>query len=377
MRVLALEPYFGGSHQAFLNGWCRDSRHEWTLLSLPGYKWKWRMRHASLTMAEQVSAARREGAEWDVIWASDMLNLPEFLGLAPPLGNLPTVLYFHENQLTYPARCDSPRDHHFAFTNFLSAVCATAVWFNSAFHRDEFLNAIHQWLTRMPDYRCLESVENIRAKAEVQAPGISLEASSRPRSTGEPLHILWCARWEHDKNPDDFFAAMEQLRQRGCAFRLSVIGQQFRDVPEVFARAKAQFAAHTEAWGYQPSREAYMSVLRSADVVVSTANHEFFGLSVLEAIAAGAFPLLPRRLAYPEVLGAQDSSIDVEHFYDHFADDLADRLQRLARRHEDGELWRGTRKAVRDRVEQYYWNQRVPELDLALEKAADIPHTNG
>ena len=54
MKVLALEPYYGGSHKAFLDGWRAHSRHEWTILGLPAYKWKWRMRHAALTFAEQV-----------------------------------------------------------------------------------------------------------------------------------------------------------------------------------------------------------------------------------------------------------------------------------------------------------------------------------
>ncbi|GAH62988.1 unnamed protein product, partial [marine sediment metagenome] len=43
MRILALEPYYGGSHEAFLTGWTRRSRHDWTLLTLHANHWKWRM----------------------------------------------------------------------------------------------------------------------------------------------------------------------------------------------------------------------------------------------------------------------------------------------------------------------------------------------
>ena len=52
----------------------------------------------------------------------------------------------------------------------------------------------------------------------------------------------------------------------------------------------------------------YLKILSEADIIVSTAIHEFFGISVVEAIAAGAYPLLPKRLAYPEVLALEKIS---------------------------------------------------------------------
>ncbi len=47
-------------------------------------------------------------------------------------------------------------------------------------------------------------------------------------------------------------------------------------------------------------RAEYEALLRRAQVVVSTSRQEFFGVSVVEAVHAGAHPLVPDRLVYPE-----------------------------------------------------------------------------
>ena len=49
---------------------------------------------------------------------------------------------------------------------------------------------------------------------------------------------------------------------------------------DIFATGKEKLAAFIVHWGYQQSREQYLNVLREADVVVSTAKHEFFGVSM-------------------------------------------------------------------------------------------------
>lgn len=339
MRILALEPFYGGSHRTFLDGWIARSRHDFTVLGLPAYKWKWRMRHAAITFASDVAArvegiarsnSDEPGEPWDALFCSDMLNLAEFLGLAPrAVRDLPRIAYFHENQLTYPVRQNDERDLHFAFSNLTTALAATQAWFNSAYHRDEFLAALETFLARMPDHQPLDAVATIRRKSAVHAPGIDEFPPRGERKPG-PLRILWAARWEHDKNPDAFFAAVRLIKSRGAAFRLSVIGEQFEHSPPVFEAARREFAAEIDHWGYQPSREAYLAALREADVVVSTADHEFFGISVVEAIAAGCRPLLPRRLAYPEVLGASETNAMDAYLYEGGPSDLAARLEKLA-----------------------------------------------
>ena len=58
MKILLLEPYCGGSHQAWAQGYAANSRHDVTLLGLPARFWKWRMQGGALTLAEQVQALR-------------------------------------------------------------------------------------------------------------------------------------------------------------------------------------------------------------------------------------------------------------------------------------------------------------------------------
>ena len=48
--------------------------------------------------------------------------------------------------------------------------------------------------------------------------------------------------------------------------------------------------------------QEYAALLWAADLVVSTAIHEFFGVAVVEAIYCGCRPVLPWRLSYPELI---------------------------------------------------------------------------
>ncbi len=366
LRILAMEPYYGGSHKAFLDGWIARSRHDWTLLTLPATKWKWRMRHAAITMAGQVAATLSRGQGWDLVFCSDMLGLAEFIGMVPAaVQRLPRIVYFHENQLTYPVEHEREYDYHFAFSNMTTALAADSVWFNSAFHRDSFLAGLDEFLRRMPDYSPLDRLEIIREHSIIKYPGIEPFPTRRKRREG-PLRILWAARWEQDKDPETFFAALGLLRKRKVDFRLSVIGGgNARTSPEVFARSRKIFNQQIEKWGYLESRDEYINALLWADVAVSTAKHEFFGITMAESAAAGAFPLAPDRLAYPEVLG-KSSDNGVEAFlYAGGPDKLADSLTRLAELLAQGDLWEGQPLRGREAVGRFNWKTTAKELDQA------------
>ena len=364
LKILTLEPYYGGSHKAFLDGWMQYSRHEWTLLSLPPWKWKWRMRHSAITLASQTSDKISEGGDWDIIFCSDMLNLAEYLGLVPQsVQKLPSVVYFHENQLTYPVAHPQEFDFHYVLTNLITALAATEVWFNSSYHQNIFLGELRGFLKRMPDFQPLEAVEDVWNKSLVRHPGID-QFPKRGKRTPGPMRIVWAARWEHDKNPELFFKSLQILKAQKVEFRISVMGEQFRQSPDVFDSARKEFAANIDRWGYQKERNDYKDALSEADVFVSTADHEFFGFSVLEAAAAGAFPLVPEKLAYPETLGLDSGNEDF--YYKGGADQLAERLVQLSEKIEDNCLWDGDPERAIRIVEKFFWKTKAALLDEEL-----------
>ncbi len=318
LRILVLEPYYGGSHRAVLDGLLERLDVEADVLTLPARKWKWRMRGAAITMAQQARAlhadrgAARPGSTspdrcWDLVYASTFVNLAEFYGLAADaVAGVPSIVYFHENQLVYPNRHEAEWDFQFPLTNITSALAATRCLFNTEFTRDTFLGEIDPFIKQFPDFRPTGLARTIAAKSEVLAPPFDpapFDAESLVR--GPRPRVVWPHRWEHDKNPDAFFEAVTALAAEGLDFEVAIAGQEFRDVPDAIRDAHRGLGERLVHAGEPATRADYAALLRSSDIAVSTAVNEFFGLAMIESAYAGCFPLVPDSLAYPEIYPEQ------------------------------------------------------------------------
>lgn len=281
-------------------------------IALPGRHWKWRMHASAWTLVQRLEERGDLKHPVDAFLVTDMLDVGQFRAALPAEHRgVPIVLYFHENQLTFPEHPERPNrewDRHYAWMNLTSALLADAVWFNSAYHKRVFLDAVPGFLKGLPSPRPIEAGRQIEAKSRVVPIGIGDDIVQRDRSMpgvfgdGPPI-IVWNHRWEYDKGPAAFLDALKVARSRGLPFRLAVLGQSFDQVPEAFDEIRTAFDEDIVHWGHAPTREEYVSMLASCDIALVTAHHDFFGISVLESAGVGLTVVAPNELAYPEHFG--------------------------------------------------------------------------
>lgn len=305
-KVLVLEPYYGGSHKVFLSDLQKHLPLTFDLHTLPARKWKWRMRLSALYFAEKLHGMSKDDhADYCCILCSTFVDVATLLALAPRwVGNIPLLTYFHENQFVYPVQVDDERDFHFALTNFTTALASDRLAFNSQYNLDSFLAGCAELLKIPPDMKLTGYEQDIRNKSTVLHPGFDfsrIDMEPEAASDDPAPAIVWNHRWEHDKNPELFFETLFELDSRNEPFNVIVLGESFQRRPAIFEEARKRLDGRLLHFGYVESRQEYYRWLKQGDIVVSTASHEFFGISVIEAVRAGCRPVLPKRLSYPEL----------------------------------------------------------------------------
>ncbi|MEM8710007.1 MAG: DUF3524 domain-containing protein [Planctomycetota bacterium] len=312
MKIAFFEPWHGGSHRAFLDAWTLRTRHEITVHGLPARHWKWRQESSAWELARRVI----EEPAPDLVACSDYVDLPRLLGFLPETWRaLPTLAYFHENQLTYGEAVAGQRapDFTHGFCNVLTAVRAGPLVVNNPFHHKDFGKAASELLRKLPKPGPREELRLALERAHVVPPLPELEAvplgSGGP--SGAPLRAAFPHRMEPDKDPCAFFEAVTRAREH-VDLELILLGGDLRRATPAIQEAARRASDITSHAGFAEDRAEYLHLLGGADVVVSTAHHEFFGVAFLEALAAGCQPLAPDRLNYPSLVAASALHVDGE-----------------------------------------------------------------
>lgn len=299
----------------------------------------------------------------DVVLATSMLDVASFQALYRD-SKVPLVLYMHENQLTYPIRPGGKRDQDLVYRQFTSQLCADQIWFNSQHNLDSWFKALPLFLQRFGESHGSKTVDALESKSKVMPVGLSLPESkpSLARSNTRPI-LIWNQRWEWDKNTEAFVNFVKKF-DSSAPFDVVILGEAAsRESSE--RRELRDFLGSRLLHHGWCEKDQYWKWLQRADLTVSTARHEFFGISILEAVACGVYPLLPNKLSYPEIFGSAclGAENDERYLYDKPRD-----LFRLARDFFASSASRNTssQEFLQELAYRYSWANLAPDYDAQL-----------
>ena len=293
-RILLLSAYRSDSHASWVSWLTQNLEADWRVLELPGRYFRWRIRGNPLSWLDELPQ-QLDGWQPDRILATSMVDIATIKGLIPALAAVPVSYYFHENQFAYPLGEGQHSSVDPQMVQLYGALSADECLFNSYFNRQTFLSGVSRLLKQLPDCKPADLQKRLSAKSDL----LPVPVKTIAGGTKTPGLIVWNHRWEYDKKPELFVEFLRELRKSDFSFSLALLGVRAQKTPAALAAVRAAFSDHILVDGMLP-RQEYEAWLGRAEFVVSTAIHEFQGLSVLEAVTAGAIPLVPDDLCYRE-----------------------------------------------------------------------------
>ncbi|EAR09386.1 tRNA-queuosine alpha-mannosyltransferase domain-containing protein [Reinekea blandensis] len=291
-----------GYHALSQAQWCNQlvslcPQYRWHTLALPPRYFSWRMRGAPLSFKALNNPHLHDNT--DLIVATSSVDLSVTQSLYPNLRNVPSLLYFHENQFAYP-RAHTPQSViDWQMVNLYSALRADAIRFNSDYNQRTFFSGVQQLTQKLPDLVPKAWLSALKTKSAVLPVPITCPHVDRHHNKAVRT-VLWNHRWEWDKQPELLEAVIAQCDAENLDIQFAITGQQFRREPQAFTTIRQQYPQRLIHLGFVDSEAAYHAMIDQCDVILSTAIHEFQGIAVMEAVARGCTPLLPDDLSYPD-----------------------------------------------------------------------------
>ena len=152
---------------------------------------------------------------------------------------------------------------------------------------DSFVQGIERLIEHAPDTTMGDIGERVRSRSTVAWVPVELPPPDievlHIRDNDVPKTILWPHRWEHDKGPDQLLEVARKYKGE-LNLRWIILGQQFKEVPEALETFQSEFADDIDHTGFVESKLEYWNWLAKADWVLSTAQHEFFGILLFQKI---------------------------------------------------------------------------------------------
>jgi glycosyltransferase involved in cell wall biosynthesis len=194
----------------------------------------------------------------------------------------------------------------------LAALSGAKSWMLVCWGSDLLVNARRSPFHRARARYVLRSAPAIHVDAEVLAEA-AVELGARPSAVwtrawgvdaeafppgsrdgargGAPIRLLWARQLEPVYDPEPFLRALGLLKRRGIPFRAVLAGEgPLRPSVEAWIRDEG-IGEDVELVGFV-SEERLRALYRESDVYVSMSRSDSTSQSLLEAMAAGVFPIV-------------------------------------------------------------------------------------
>jgi uncharacterized protein DUF3524 len=312
LAILALEPFYGGVRKAMLETVIRHSRHHWTLLKLPPRRMERRLAAAAQWFAEQLS--RHWVGKTDLLFTSEALNLADFTRLLPDLAQKPSVVYFHANQLPDPPPGKiTARD----IVNLATAQAATELWFNTAYHMDNFAHRASNLIAGNQELSNRNPLPEIFAKSRLMPPPIDLYVGSDGAAAPAAAAVQRARQMifveTRDTDMKLLNAGLQTLLDRGEKFQLVTVGP-VKELSAQFARTALP------EW----DDFAHSSAMFQTDVFLSARREAALDHYAVRAVMARCWPVVPDEGFYREII---PQNLQERCLYDGTPDGLASCIQ--------------------------------------------------
>ncbi|XP_042298167.1 glycosyltransferase-like domain-containing protein 1 isoform X5 [Sceloporus undulatus] len=322
MSVLLIEAFYGGSHKQLVD-LLQEEIEDCVLFTLPAKKWHWRARTAALYFMQNVPPS----TNYRILFASSVLNLTELVALRPDLGKLKKVLYFHENQLTYPVQKCQDRDFQYGYNQILSCLVADIVVFNSTYNMESFLTSIGTFMKRIPDHRPKHLEKLIRPKCQVLYFPIRFPDVSRFMPEYKQIHFEKAAHSNQNRNTSHCVDLPFQEKNIGTSGLIMISnsdhGPGNGDTQTEFCsllpeRSHDPLTTLDNLDKPTPSKCTNICEEENSQHMSSTfcsiagrleyeqkCLHIVWPHRWIEAVYCGCYPLCPKALVYPEIFPAE------------------------------------------------------------------------
>jgi glycosyltransferase involved in cell wall biosynthesis len=345
IKIAILDPFLGSSHKEVWDNYKKNSTYYVEVYPYSNKNWKLSSGLSAFTPTLKESF---DLSSFDIFLVSEYFDISSFKGMNSFSLDKKFICYFHENQFEYPVLINDKRDDQYSIINLKNYLCADLVIFNSKWNKESFIKGIKRFRRALPSYfrnqipdsHTLATREQ-KKESLVLYPGHSLskevyteyltknilEKTSRDRPNKDTLKVIWNHRWEHDKGLDLLYNVIEKVSNLDSLdISFDICGEEIGNsrFKNIFSKFGTNLISNI---GFYKSKRSYYEALSKSDVVLSTANHEFYGISILEGVLLGAIPLLPNKLSYPEIY-----SDDFPKCFYESEDDLVLKLKDLCKK---------------------------------------------